>query len=234
LKQKVFAILTAAGTGKRFSGSRFSGSSSRELPKQFQRISDKPVLYYPLIALNKSRAVSGIFISSIPEHFENIHAIAAKYKITKLMGLVEGGKTRFESVRNAFMQIDCRPNDLILIHDAARPNISVQFVNELIECAVKYGEIIPGCKVSETVKRVRSGIVKQTIDRSDLWSIQTPQIFRHKVLLGSYQKAKGTSFTDEASLVESCGYKVRIAEGRKTNIKITLPEDLTLLKKIMK
>jgi 2-C-methyl-D-erythritol 4-phosphate cytidylyltransferase len=229
LKARVFAILTAAGTGE-----RFSGSSKKGLPKQLHGIYGKPVLYYPLIALQKCRAVSGIFISSVPGHFEKIHSIAAKYKITKLMGIVEGGKTRFESVKNAFGQIECGPNDLILIHDAARPNINVQFVNVLIASASKYGEIIPGCKVSETVKRVRSGIVQKTIDRSDLWSIQTPQIFRHKVLLGSYQKAKGTSFTDEASLVENCGYKVRIAGGRKTNIKITLPEDLTLLKKIMK
>lgn len=229
MKRKVFAILTAAGAGN-----RYSKLTKKSKPKQFLKIFNKPVFLFPLIELQKCKSVSGIFISSTPGYFDFIHSLAVRNKITKLKGLIKGGKTRFESVKNAFLQIEASANDLILIHDAARPNINLALINKIINEAGKSGEVIIGSRVSETVKRDRKGYIVETLNRENLWTVQTPQIFRYKTLAASYKKTKKNNFTDEASLVEASGFKVKIIEGIKSNIKITTPADLHLLKKIMK
>lgn len=228
---KITAILTAAGSGSRFLS---SASSKRELPKQFLNLKGKPVILYSLLAFQKSRLIDEIFVTAKNSCFDLIHKIAFKNRITKLTMLIEGGKTRFHSVRNAFYQVDGNPNDLILIHDAARPNINRITVEVLINASLKYGEVIPGIKIEETVKRERNGIITETVDRSNLWSVQTPQVFRHKTLKKAYEKAgRKDNFTDEASLVENAGYKVRLIEGNRENIKVTSPGDLKLLKNFM-
>ena len=229
MERKVIAIITAAG-----SGLRFSGSSQNAVPKQFLKISNSPIILFPLLAMQKCKAISGIFIASQNKYFDYLHNLASKNKITKLMGLVEGGATRFTSVRNAFNQISAAPNDLVLIHDAARPNIDAAFLNSIIDEAKKHGEVIIGRRVSETVKREKKGFITETINRENLWTIQTPQIFPYKVLKSSYEKSRINNFTDESALVEAAGLKVKIIEGPAGNIKVTTPEDLKFLKMIMK
>lgn len=230
MNRKIFAIITAAGSGSRFN--KFSGT---KLPKQFLNLSGKPVILYSLIAFQKCRNVDEIIISAKREYFDLIYKLAFKNKITKLTRLAEGGKTRFESVKNAFMQIEVSGgNDLVIIHDAARPNINSKLVDSVLIQAYKYGEVIVGTKVSETVKRDKKGYVNQTVDRENLWTVQTPQVFRHKVLERAYKKCRRINdFTDESSLVEYVGYRVKIIEGPTDNIKITSPQDLTLLKKLL-
>jgi 2-C-methyl-D-erythritol 4-phosphate cytidylyltransferase len=228
---KVSVIITAAGKGSRFSGSH---SSRKELPKQFTKLKGKPVILYSLNAFQKTRLVDEIFVSSNPEYFDFIHSLAVKHKISKLTTLVEGGKTRFESIRNTFMQIEGKPNDIVLIHDAVRPNIERSFVESLIKYAGKFGSAVPGLSISETVKKEKNGFVVETINRSNLWTIQTPQAFKYKVLKKAYRKAgRKKDFTDEAALVENAGFKVRIVDGHRGNVKITTSEDIKFLKKIM-
>ena len=229
MERKVIAIITAAG-----SGLRFSGQSKNNVPKQFLKIANSPIILFPLLAMQKCRAISGIFISSQNKYFDFLHNLASKNKITKLLGLVEGGATRFASVRNAFNQIDTAPNDLILIHDAARPNINAALVNSIIDEAKKHGEVIFGRRVLETVKREKNGFITETINRENLWTIQTPQVFRYKVLKNSYEKSRKNNFTDESALVEAAGFKVKIIEGPAGNIKVTTPEDLKQLRKLMR
>ncbi len=235
---KVTAILTAAGSGSRFfrSARLWNGqaASKKQLPKQFLKLKGKPVILYSLRAFQKCRLINEIFVTAENSYFDLIHKIAFKNRITKLTTLVEGGKTRYDSVRNAFKQIEGKPDDLILIHDAARPNINVKAIGKLVNTAVKYGEVIPGTKISETVKKEKKSTVTETIDRSNLWTVQTPQVFRYKILKKAYERAgRKNNFTDEASLVENAGFKVRIIEGSRDNIKITAPEDIKLLKKLM-
>lgn len=230
MKNDVHVIITAGGTGTRFS--RSSKTSSK--PKQFLNLLGKPVILHSLLKFQKCKEVKSIYISASKEYFNLLHAIAAKNRITKLRALVEGGKTRFESVRNAFNQVECKVSDLILIHDAARPNVTKSDISELIKTSRKYGEVILGIKVSDTVKRTSGSIIKETVLRDDLWLVQTPQAFRYDVLSRSYIIAgKKTDFTDEASLAEFAGYEVRVTEGSRFNIKITSAEDMTALKKIM-
>jgi 2-C-methyl-D-erythritol 4-phosphate cytidylyltransferase len=225
---KVFAIITAAGSGSRFS------SGKNRIPKQFIKLYGKPVILYSLEAFQKSKHIDEIFVSANYKYFDFLHSLAVKNKITKLTTLVEGGKTRFESVRNTFLQVEGKPGDLVLIHDAARPNINNKLIEKLLAPAVKYGEVVPGIKISETVKKEKAGIITGTVDRNNLWTVQTPQVFRYGVLRKSYKKAGGKNdFTDEAALAEHAGYKVRLIEGTRNNIKITTGEDLRTLKKIM-
>ena len=228
MKQKVTVIITAAGTG-----SRFTADSAGAKPKQYMSLLGKPVILHSLLVINKSKLVSGITVSAETGYFGVLHTLREKNRILKLNRLIEGGKTRFHSVRNAFREISgC---DLVLVHDAARPNITTQFIDRLINHALEYGNTIPGLKVSDTVKLCRNEIVKETVNRENLWLVQTPQVFRYNDLLKAYSKCGNkTYFTDEASLIEFAGYKVNICEGLRNNIKITTPEDLAVLKKLMK
>jgi 2-C-methyl-D-erythritol 4-phosphate cytidylyltransferase len=229
----VIAILTAAGKGERFKN---KSSRLKSIPKQLVKINRKPIIYYSLIALQRCRAVDEIFITCSNEYTDTIDDIASKNSITKLTILVEGGKTRFESVRNAFNQITPVDDELVLIHDAVRPNITSGLVDELVKnIGRKVNGIVIGTKVTDTVKKIKNEYIRETIDRSELWTVQTPQIFRYSVLKESYKKAgKKKDFTDESSMLEAAGYKVRIHEGPRENIKITIPKDIELLKKLWK
>jgi len=230
MKKDVHVIITAGGTGTRFN----KNSKSSTKPKQFMSLLGKPVILHSLLKFQKCKEVKSIYISASKEYFNLLHTLTAKNKITKLKALVEGGKTRFESVRNAFNQVNCSVDDIILIHDAARPNVTKEDIASLIKASQKYGEVILGVRVSDTVKRTSGSIIKETVDRNDLWLVQTPQAFRYDVLSRSYIIAGSkTDFTDEASLAEFAGYEVRVSEGSRYNIKITSQEDIKLLKKIM-
>lgn len=230
MKKDVHVIITAAGKGLRFSKNKNAAKA-----KQFLTLHGKPVILYSLLAFQKNKKVKSITVSAEPDKFNYLHSIAVKNKITKLTGLVEGGKTRFESVQNAFNQLTCRVDDIVVIHDAARPNIPVSFINNFIDEALKTGDVIPGIKVSETVKKCSKNAVIETIPRDELWLIQTPQAFSYDTLSRSYIVAgKRTDFTDESSLAENAGYKVKVVSGFRFNIKITTAEDMTLLKKLMK
>ncbi len=230
ISRNIHVIITAAGTGSRFNKSKKSSAK----PKQYLNLLGMPVILHSLLKFQKLSPVKSIFISAENKYFNQLHTMAEKNKITKLKALVEGGATRFESVRNAFYELNCSDDDIVFIHDAARPNITPKGLKEFTELSFKYGEVIPGIKVSETVKRVKNSIITETIPRDDLWLIQTPQAFRYNILSSAYILAgKRTDFTDEASLVEYAGCKVRIVEGFENNIKITNEADLKTLKKLM-
>jgi len=222
--KKITAIITAAGYGKRF--------SSSGKPKQFLPLNGKPVILYSMIVFQKNPKIDEIIISSNKNYFELIHNLAVKNDISKLAKLAEGGRTRFESVRNAFLQVEQRgSDDIVLIHDAVRPNIDSYFIDKLITEMDNHDGIIPGLKVSDTIKRGKKGFVIETVNREDLWIVQTPQVFKYKVLQKAYSACKGKDdFTDESAMVEYAGYKVKITEDRKDNIKITTPEDIRILK----
>jgi len=221
---KVTAIITAAGSGTRFSK---SGK-----PKQYLIINGKPIILYSLLAFQQSKLVNEIIVSASKDYFSFLHELSLKNNVTKLTKLVEGGKTRFESVKNAIIQIEPpSAGDIVVIHDAVRPNIDIYFINMLIEGIGRFDGIIPGLKIQETVKRVKNGIVSETLNREDIYTVQTPQVFKYKSLSMAYKKCREKNdFTDESALVEYGGYRVKITDGRKDNIKITKQDDLLILK----
>lgn len=222
--KKTYAIITAGGTGSRF--------NSSAKPKQYIMLHGKPVILYSMLVFQKCKEISEIIISADKQYFDYLHNLAVKNKITKLTKLVEGGKSRFQSVKNAFFSIEsAKKNDMVLIHDAARPNIDAKLVSGLLSHST---EVITGCRITETIKKDKNGFVKETLSRENLWTVQTPQLFLYGRLDNAYKKCgRKNDFTDEAALVEHAGYKVKLIEGSRNNIKLTTPDDLALIKKLM-
>lgn len=217
---KVKVIIPASGSGERF-GSK--------IPKQFLKIEGKEIIAHTLEKFNSIKLTDEIIISTKLEYFVKISAVLKKYNLRKVKKIVEGGMRRQDSVYNALINLECEEDDLILIHDAVRPFISKKKILELIKTAEKENCVIPGIPVPETVKRVDAeNIVTETIDRKNVWTIQTPQVFRYDILRKSFEKAYNENFTgtDESAIVENAGYKVKVIEGEKTNVKITFREDI--------
>jgi 2-C-methyl-D-erythritol 4-phosphate cytidylyltransferase len=165
-----------------------------------------------------------------------------QYRITKIRRIVEGGRRRQDSVYNALRVMDNR-TDLVLIHDGVRPFIDKETVSSVIKEAQDSGAAVMGVPVKATIKSVarspvqpfaRSLFVKQTLNRENLWEIQTPQVFRKDLILKAYKRFGRGEVTDDASLVEKSGAKVKIVKGSYANIKITTPEDLILAKAMAK
>lgn len=225
---KVYAILAAGGSGRRFS------TRKHVLPKQFLKLHNKPIILYSLVVLQKCEEVNYIIVCADKKYFSMINKFASDNKITKFEGLAEGGKTRFESVKNAFRKINGNKNDFVLIHDAVRPFITVPEVTKIILEAKKEDAVTFGVKVNETVKKAANDFISRSVKRDNLWLIQTPQVFRYDVLLSAYKRNRKKYYTDESSLIESEGYKVKLLEGSKENIKITTKEDFKLAKRIIK
>lgn len=145
--------------------------------------------------------------------------------------MVQGGFTRFHSVKNALAQIP--DGALVAVHDAVRPLVSSELVRKLFAAAESAPAVIPATPCTDTLKAVtkmEDGTLEVTggIDRSAVWGVQTPQVFHSEVLKQAYARGYDTSFTDDASVVSASGFPVVCLEGERTNIKITTPEDLLL------
>lgn len=220
---KTFAIIPAAGKGKRFGES---------LPKQFHQINRKEILVYTLEIFQRCSLIDEIIIPSMREYFGLIFSLAEKYKITKLKAVVEGGKERQDSVYNALISIDAKRNDLIVVHDAARPMLNEKLLNTALKAAKKSDNIMVALKGRDTLVRKEKNVLNY-VDRENIYYVQTPQIFRYFILKDSLEKAYKENFygTDESMLVSRAGYKIEIVEGTASNIKITTPEDVEFFKK---
>jgi 2-C-methyl-D-erythritol 4-phosphate cytidylyltransferase len=152
----------------------------------------------------------------------------------KVKRILSGGKERQDSVYKGLLALS-KDTDIVLIHDGVRPFISTEKIGKSIEMCKKEKAVILALPVNDTVKRVDEEYVVTTLDREKLWIAQTPQTFEYKLILEAYKKAIEDSFigTDDSSLVERLGFKVRVLEGESQNIKITTREDLVLAEKII-
>jgi 2-C-methyl-D-erythritol 4-phosphate cytidylyltransferase len=158
------------------------------------------------------------------------------FHLTKVKTLVVGGKERQDSVYNGIGKLE-KDAAVVLVHDGVRPFVTHEMIRECVESARKGECVAVGVPLKDTIKEVDSkGIVRQTLERSRLWAIQTPQAFPVKVLRKAYDESykKKVYGTDDATLVERSGTKVRVLMGSYENIKITTPEDLMLAEEILK
>lgn len=215
----VAVIIVAAGKGTRMDS---------EIPKQYMYILDKTILDTTLSKFEKSKDVDEIILVVNKEDKESVKKeIAAFYD--KITYVVTGGKTRTESVYRGLKKIkSCK---LVLIHDGVRPFVSYNLISSCIENALIYKACIPVIDVVDTIKEVSSeGMVVKTFNRKKLRAAQTPQAFDFKLIRECYERAvtDGVEFTDDASIVEHYGYKVKAIEGLAKNIKITRPLDLKI------
>jgi 2-C-methyl-D-erythritol 4-phosphate cytidylyltransferase len=217
---KFHVIIPASGSGLRY-GSR--------IPKQFSRLLEKEIIVHTIEKFSSIKNIETITVTTQKRYFNRLDKIFKKNKLNTVARIVKGGATRHDSVYNGLKSIDHDDNCFIIIHDAVRPFITVRKVKELMNVATGFDAVIPGLKVSDTIKEVnKRNIIKKTVPRNYLWEVQTPQVFRYNVLWKSFEKANLKKYkgTDESSIVEQAGYKVKIIEGENTNIKITTKDDL--------
>jgi 2-C-methyl-D-erythritol 4-phosphate cytidylyltransferase len=218
----VVALVPAAGRGLRMGGS---------VPKQFLSLGGEPLVIQSLRALQAAPVVGQIILAVPPADVEYCeHEIVSRQRFTKVTKVVAGGAERQDSVRHALAQI---PSDteIVLIHDAVRPFVTLRMIAEVVAAARKEGAAIIALPTRDTVKQVRmDGMIERTVDRTPLWLAQTPQAFRRDWIETAHRKAhaEGVRATDDASLVEWLGYSVAVVEGSGENIKVTRPEDLVI------
>jgi 2-C-methyl-D-erythritol 4-phosphate cytidylyltransferase len=224
----VSAIVAAAGYGRRF---------GFKVSKLLVKINSRPLLVYSLQALQKHPLVNEIILVVNRYNAEKIAAITRRYNLPKVKKIVLGGKRRQDSVRRGLNAAD-KSASLILIHDAARPFLEARMISRLIKKAYLQDASIIGVPVKDTIKRLKvegAGYrVEATVSRSNLWQIQTPQVFKKDLLLEAYRKFSNTDVTDDAMLVEKLGKRIAVVLGSYNNIKITTLEDLAIAKALLK
>lgn len=227
----VTAIVLAAGKGLRLKS---------KVPKPLIGINSKPLIIYSLKTLSGCSDIKDIIVVTNDKNSSSIKSKIGKYGIRKVKNIILGGLRRQDSVYNALKVIDKRTN-LVLVHDAARPFINKETISSAIKAAKKYKAAIVGVPVKATIKKAtktqghqdtRLPTVKKTLNRDNLWEIQTPQVFKKAIILRAYEEYEKISVSDDAALVEKLGVKAKIVMGSYFNIKITTPEDLILAEAI--
>lgn len=216
----VTAIVPAAGGGTRFGG---------ELPKQFFPLRGVPILIRTLAALTRNDLIRHLIVVVPPGEESWGQTLARRFEITREVEFVAGGKERQESVYLGLMRAKAT-TDLVVIHDGVRPFLSAGLLEACVREAERWGAAVVAVPVKETIKEVEGSFVMGTPERDRLWIAQTPQAFHHPLILEAHRLARDQGFlgTDDTSLVERLGAKVRIVPGSYENIKITTPEDLLL------
>ena len=221
---KSTVIILAAGSGKRFNAKK---------KKQFAKLYDKPLLYYSLKAFSESNTDEIIVVTSRDDIDFVREEIVKKYEFFKVKDIVSGGNERYDSV---YSGLKVASGDICLIHDCARAMINVELINRCIDETVKYRAVVPTVAPKDTV-RIRDGeFGGETIDRSTLCIIQTPQCFYTELIKSAFEKLYKTDYkslgiTDDAMVVEKFSdTKVRLIEGDYKNIKVTTPEDIMIAK----
>jgi 2-C-methyl-D-erythritol 4-phosphate cytidylyltransferase len=235
---KVIALIPAAGLGTRMA----PPSPGKGKTKQFTELDGTPILIHTLRKFAASPAVSEIYIALRPEEMPEFRTRLEKESdiLAKPVAIVAGGEHRQQSVANALGAISAAANDIVLVHDAVRPFVSEEIIEEVIEAARKYGAAVAGTPAVDTVKQVdrtaQGAVVTATIPRERVVMAQTPQGFRYGVLKKAFDEASADGFlgTDEASLIERAGGEVAVVMGSPRNIKITTPWDLELAEFFLK
>ena len=210
-------MMPAAGSGKRM------GAGHNKL---FLMLGDKPIFIHTLTVFEEDPACAGVILAVKREEQHEIKSMLSDYKITKVVAIVDGGTERQYSVQACIRAH--HGAGIVLVHDAARPFIRRNIIQELVETAKNHGSAIAGVKAKDTMKLAPNGIVEETVDREMLWIVQTPQAFQYDILKDAADQAEADGFlgTDESMLVERLGYPVRIVTSRYDNVKMTTQEDL--------
>jgi 2-C-methyl-D-erythritol 4-phosphate cytidylyltransferase len=213
-----WTVIPAAGQGKRMNAG---------ISKQWIELLGEPVLKHTLDVFEKDPACSGIVLVGSERELKQMQDFVQTFQYTKVHQIVSGGSERQQSVYEGLKKV---PEDaeLVLIHDAARPFITHHHISQLVENAADTGSAVLAVPVKDTVKRAMQNQVVETIDRSSLWAVQTPQAFRLSIVKEAHEKAAADHYlgTDDASLVERIGHTVAIVMGDYHNIKLTTSDDL--------
>lgn len=228
VKDKITAIVLAAGKGNRMHS---------DIPKQFMELCGKPVIYYSLMAFENS-PVTDIVLVTGEEYIEYCkNEIVKKYQLDKVKAVVCGGTERYWSVKKGLEA--AKGTDYVMIHDAARPCITQEMIERSIEKVKQVKACTVGVQAKDTIKIVdEEGYGIDTPPREKLWQIQTPQSFFYPMICEAYQKMEQSevkNITDDTMIIERyLGRKTQVIQGDYANMKITTPEDLSMIENFLK
>lgn len=219
---KKFAVIVAGGSGSRMNSST---------PKQFLLLNGKPVLYYTLHTFLEAYDDLEVILV-LPEEYsaagkEIVDAFFDRNRIKTAFG----GRTRFHSVQNGLQLVN--EESIVFVHDAVRCLVSVDLVRRCYEAALENGSAIPVISCKDSVRSVTED-GNEALERDSIKLVQTPQTFHSKILLPAFNIDYKDKFTDEATVVEAFGLKVKLVEGEENNFKITRPIDMLIAEKLLK
>jgi 2-C-methyl-D-erythritol 4-phosphate cytidylyltransferase len=211
-------VIPAGGTGSRM---------GHATPKQFLRLGGVPILVATVRCFAAHPDVRAVVVAAPAALVAPTERMLRPHVRRPALVVVAGGAERQESVWRALQALPAA-TELVAVHDAVRPFVSRRLIDAVAAAARETGAAICAMPVAETVKRVQDGLVQATVDRTGLWRVQTPQVFKTGLLREAHDKARldGVVGTDDAMLVERLGHPVRVVPGREENVKITTPEDL--------
>lgn len=219
-------LIVAGGRGRRFGSSR---------PKQFQLLRDRPLLVWALDAFERCPLIDSLVLVIPGEEREETTRTLSAHGLSKRVLLVDGGAERVDSVRNGLEALP-RKAKLVAVHDAARPLVSAELIERVVESAGTSGAAIAALPATDTIKLARKGLIDKTIKRGRVFAAQTPQVFQVALLRRAYQawdESDRPAVTDDAQLVELLGQPVALVTGETRNIKVTTADDLALAEALL-
>jgi 2-C-methyl-D-erythritol 4-phosphate cytidylyltransferase len=215
-----YAIIVAAGSGSRMGG---------DVPKQFQLLKGKPVLWHTLKAFTDAYDDVQIIMVLPEDHIDKGEQLAKEFPNHRIR-ITKGGARRFESVKYGLQLVDA--HSIVFVHDGVRCLVSPELIRRCAEAAIEKGNAIPSIIATDTV-RIKKVDGFEQADRNHIRIIQTPQTFFSSIIKPAFEQEYQDSFTDEANVVEKTGVKINLIEGEDSNIKITRAIDLLIAEKIL-
>lgn len=217
-----YAIIVAGGKGLRM---------GTFLPKQFLLLEGKPVLMRTLDAFYSFDPKIRLILVLPEDQQEFWEDLCRTHKFNIPYSMALGGLTRFDSVKNGLSMVD--DSGLVAIHDGVRPLVSPLLISRCYKAAAIYGAAVPVTGVIESIRKV-DGDSSLAVSREDFWLVQTPQVFKAELIQNAYNMAESNDYTDDATVAELFGTKIRLVEGTRENIKITTPVDLLIAEAYLK
>lgn len=215
-----FLILVAGGRGLRM------GS---DLPKQFMLLGGQPVIMRTIRRFVEAMPGLGIVVVLHPDYVDMWYRLCEEHGFDISVRIVRGGEERFHSVKNGLDAISSSADDdIVAVHDAVRPLVSVEVIRRTFAEAVEHGAVVPALPSVESVRLVDAGGRSMAVSRNSVMLVQTPQVFSLSLLRKAYAQPYRDTFTDDASVVEALGHPIHIVPGNRENIKLTTPLDMQM------
>lgn len=218
---KKVAVVVAGGSGSRMQS---------DIPKQFLLLGGKPLLIHTLTVFRRFAPEIELILALPAREIEHWQMLCNKFGFGEAHTIVEGGKTRFHSVKNALYEVENQ--SIVGVHDGVRPLVSTETLRRCYQTAEEHGNALPVADIFESVRKTE-GDTSVSVNRDQYKIVQTPQVFRAELIKQAYEQAFRESFTDDASVAEAYGVKIRIVKGNRENIKITTPHDLYIAEALL-
>ncbi len=218
---KKVVLITSGGTGSR---------TNLNIPKQFAELKGKPLLMYSFYTFLRFSPDIEFVLVLADNQISDWNKLCEKYHFNVYHKVIPGGPARFHSVKNGLKHVE--KGVLVAIHDGARPLVSLETISRVFNFAERYGNAVPVVDVIESVRMVEN-VHNSPIDRNKLKIVQTPQCFKSDIIKDAYNQNYDEKFTDDATVLESRGYKIFLTEGNTENIKITTASDFKIAEAIL-